>query len=309
MNKPVTSSLARIADAPPHLGFGASGAWALPVCSDKTAQDVINTALENGVRYFDTAGFYQGGQAEVRLGRTLAEARRSGRLLDGELVLSTKIGKTLDGGGDVQRDFSADAIEAALDTACARLFTETLDIVYLHGPDEHELSSCLPHLLLHKERGRVGAIGVCSEGPHLASAAFCDDVDVVMGRYNIFDKSNAETFRSAKQRGKTVVAIAPLAQGLWQRRRWLPKSLPDLWYIARAAARNRDDWKAAQAASWLHTAEGWTPAEIATAFVADCPDIDAILTTTTRPRNLTEVATAVSRELSPELREKAYGWM
>ena len=49
-----------------RLGFGCAGAWAKPWFSTRKARAVLFTALENGVRHVDTAGFYADGEGESR---------------------------------------------------------------------------------------------------------------------------------------------------------------------------------------------------------------------------------------------------
>lgn len=290
----------------PSLGFGASGAWALSLYPEEKAQRVIDEAISLGIRHFDTAGFYNQGRAEERLGSVLKR-----HLKDDDrrptLTISTKIGKTIDDRGRLRRDFRRPTILSAIDQSCSRLGVETLDIVYLHGPDKHEILSSLPPLLALKEKGRIGAIGICSDAEPLRAAANLPEVDVLMGRFNLFDQRNAKTFAQAKANGKRTVAIAPLAQALWRRSLFTPRGIPDLWYTARAAMRNRQEWINAQRARWLHRIEGWTAAELAISFVASSPDIDVMITTTTRPAHLRETAAARLRPLPEIVRSRIYG--
>lgn len=292
--------------SPPSLGFGASGAWALSLYPEQKAQQIIDEAISLGIRHFDTAGFYNQGRAEERLGSTLKRYVNDDDIRP-TLTISTKIGKTIDTRGRLNRDFRPPTIDRTIKQSCSRLGVETLDVVYLHGPDKHEISSSLPHLLALKEKGRIGAIGICSDAEPLRTAIDLPEIDVLMGRFNLFDQRNAETFARAKAGGKRTVAIAPLAQALWRRSLFTPRGIPDLWYTARAAVRNRREWVNAQRARWLHRIDGWTAAELAVAFVASSPNIDVMITTTTRPAHLRETAAARLRPLPEVVRSRIYG--
>ncbi len=60
----------------PLLGFGAQMITDRHGCTEAAALAMINYALDNGVRYFDTAWVYSEGQSERRLGKVATERRR-----------------------------------------------------------------------------------------------------------------------------------------------------------------------------------------------------------------------------------------
>ena len=59
----------------PFLGLGCQRLVDTSGCSEGVALQIIETAIERGVRYFDTAWVYGLGQAEERLGRVAASHR------------------------------------------------------------------------------------------------------------------------------------------------------------------------------------------------------------------------------------------
>ena len=65
------------------LSFGAQRIVDGHGCSEKEALKMVNYALDNGIRYFDTAWIYSSGQSEERLGK-VARTRRQ------EMWLATK---------------------------------------------------------------------------------------------------------------------------------------------------------------------------------------------------------------------------
>ena len=56
-------------------------------CTEEAAVKIVNTAIDRGIRYFDTAWIYSDGQAETRLGK-VAKDRRS------EMWIATKTWST-----------------------------------------------------------------------------------------------------------------------------------------------------------------------------------------------------------------------
>jgi len=88
---------------------------------------VVDTALELGVTFFDTADIYGGqGKSEEYLGELL-EGRRD------EVVLATKFG--LDMGDGKGPRGSRDYILQAFDASLRRLRTDVVDVYYYHRPD------------------------------------------------------------------------------------------------------------------------------------------------------------------------------
>ncbi|RBM13873.1 aldo/keto reductase [Prauserella sp. PE36] len=175
--------------------------------SDETAHAVLNAAWECGIRYFDTAPHYGLGLAERRLGAFLAGKPR------GDYVVSTKVGRLLvpDPAGasrlddanhyavpaDHRRvwDFSADGVRRCLDASLERLGLDAVDIVYLHDPDEYDLSPALaegvPAVAALREQGVVTAVGLGSKSTEaLLAGARTGMLDLVMvaGRFTLLEQ-------------------------------------------------------------------------------------------------------------------------
>jgi aryl-alcohol dehydrogenase-like predicted oxidoreductase len=91
------------------------------------ASTLIETCLDAGVNFFDTADFYSGGLAEEILAKALGPLRD-------EVILSSKVGTPLDAGpndGGASRWHITRAVEASL----RRLNTDYLDLLYIHQFD------------------------------------------------------------------------------------------------------------------------------------------------------------------------------
>ncbi len=93
---------------------------------EKRVDAIIDTALENGVNFFDHADIYGGGNAERVFGEYLK--RHNGQRE--KMMIQTKCAL---GGG--QFDFSKEHILKSVDGSLSRLGTDYIDVLLLHRPD------------------------------------------------------------------------------------------------------------------------------------------------------------------------------
>jgi D-threo-aldose 1-dehydrogenase len=188
------------------LGTANLGNLYAPV-SDEQAHAVLEAAWECGIRYFDTAPHYGLGLAERRLGTFLSTKARE------EFVISTKVGRrlvpNLDGAAGLDDanhfyvpadhwrvwDFSADGVRRSLDASLARLGLDSVDIVYLHDPDEYDLETALaeglPAVAVLRDAGVVSAVGIGSKSVEaLAAGARSGLLELLMvaGRFTLLEQ-------------------------------------------------------------------------------------------------------------------------
>jgi aryl-alcohol dehydrogenase-like predicted oxidoreductase len=89
------------------------------------SEAVVQSALDVGITFFDTADIYGGTRSEEFLGRALGSRR-------GDVVLATKFGMQI----DAERKGAKPAyVHRALDDSLRRLQTDHVDLYQLHGPD------------------------------------------------------------------------------------------------------------------------------------------------------------------------------
>ncbi len=167
------------------------------------SDQLIHTALDNGMNYFDTAPLYGHGLAEERLGRILSNVTKP-------FVLQTKVGRVLnwvekadpvpcfpDADPHIHPvfDYSADGIKRSLDESLKRLGVDHIDIALMHDAENHiteAINIAYPVLADLKRQGIIKAIGI--------GINFCDvaieimknvDLDIVLlaGRYTLLDQS------------------------------------------------------------------------------------------------------------------------
>ncbi len=110
---------------------GTEGIWAqIASLGQAAADELVKTAVDGGVNFFDTANVYSGGRSEEILGQSL---RNLGLPRD-QFVLATKVlGRA--GPGVNQLGLSRYHIMAALDASLKRLQLDHVDLYQIHGTD------------------------------------------------------------------------------------------------------------------------------------------------------------------------------
>ena len=89
--------------------------------------EAVQTAMENGINFFDTADTYGLGQSEKTLAKALGEHRK-------EVVIATKFGVRT-GNGKTVYDNSPEWIREALEGSLKRLGTDYIDLYQVHYRD------------------------------------------------------------------------------------------------------------------------------------------------------------------------------
>ena len=277
------------------LGFGATGAWGKAWFSVQKAKDLIAQALDLGIHYFDTAGFYANGIAETRLGEAV-EGRH-------DVCISSKVGTRYVFGRPAEKDFSDAGIRSDLIASFKRLKREHIHVLYLHGPSIDQIDQTRHLMQDLRQEGKIAKIGVCGSSAELAYTVETGAADVIMGTYNAFDQSHGVIFEKAKAKNIQTIGIAPLGQALYRSGFTIPKSPSDIWYLARALGKNREEFRHARqhAAAQLASIGETSPAAAMLNFALANSSLDRVFINTTRREHLTEsVRIARDLPLSPE---------
>lgn len=132
--------------------------------SVKEADELINTALELGINYFDHADIYANGESEILFGKVLAQNPG----MRNNITLQTKCGIVRSGDGKeiVAFDFTKEHIIEALEGSLKRLGTDHIDTLLLHRPDTlmepEEVAAAFDKLYTS---GKVSHFGVSNQNP------------------------------------------------------------------------------------------------------------------------------------------------
>ena len=197
------------------LGFGAfkigrnegikyPRAYELP--DDPEVRRLLNGVLDLGINLIDTAPAY--GPSEERIGHAISHRR-------GELILSTKVGESFEGGRS-SYDFSDRAVRESVTRSLQRLRTERLDIVFVHAHGEDLVvineTDVVETLQALRDQGRITAIGFSGKTAQGAEAALAW-ADAIMVEYHLDDRSHEAVMAQAAEKGVGVVVKKGLASG------------------------------------------------------------------------------------------------
>jgi uncharacterized protein len=188
--------------------IGAGGFHLLEIPAGDAAR-ILNTYLDRGGNYVETAGNYGNGVSEKKIGAAVASRR-------GELVLATKSAHR-----------GRDEYLRGLDESLRNLKTDHLDIVFFHAvqsPADVDAilgeGGALEGALEARRAGKLRFIGITGHGrPHsLLYAVHRHAFDVLMTGFNYFDRYNfpeaeLELIPQCRSQGTGVLAMKPLADG------------------------------------------------------------------------------------------------
>lgn len=183
------------------FGFGVAGGLTNLLTN---GAHIVETAIERGVRVFDTAPSYGDGRAEEMLGGFLRK--------NTDVRVMTKAGIESAGITKRRRDFSPQAIERSIERSRQRLQRDVIDVVCLHGPDPDEMQTPLfDTLQALKQRGWVRQFGIAGRGEKLLRTVDHPLFEVVMCPVHIdMDARKKYICECIRRSGKFVVAIEVL---------------------------------------------------------------------------------------------------
>ena len=126
---------------------------------EKSICELIDTAMENEINYFDHADIYGGGKSELIFSRAL---KINSNIKREDVILQSKCGIR----PGVCYDMSKDYIVKSVDGILQRLDTDYLDVLLLHRPDAlvepSEVAEAFDELY---KNGKVRSFGVSNHKP------------------------------------------------------------------------------------------------------------------------------------------------
>jgi aryl-alcohol dehydrogenase-like predicted oxidoreductase len=184
------------------------GKWGEPF-NENSAENIINSAIDNGVNFIDTADVYSGGLSEKVIGKVLRERKP-------DVKVATKCGRRLN--PHIAEGYNADNIRAFVEDSIKNIGVEALDLVQLHCPPTEvfhrdETFNALEEL---KAQGKILHYGVSVEKVEEALKAIeYPGVETVQIIFNMFRQKPAEVFfKEAKKKDIGIIVRVPLASGL-----------------------------------------------------------------------------------------------
>ena len=203
-----TRPFGRTGESFPILSFGGQRIVDGHDCTEEEAIEIVNTVIDRGIRYFDTAWVYSQGQAETRLGKVVKH-RRS------EMWIATKTWDT-----------SRDGARRQLETSLTRLQTDHVDEWRLHNVSDFARldaftgkGGALEAAVRARDEGLVRYISIsCHTDPQILVEAFnrfpFDSALMALSALDHFMLSFAEEFLPlANARGIATIAMKVLGLG------------------------------------------------------------------------------------------------
>ncbi|MEY4099187.1 MAG: hypothetical protein RL300_358 [Pseudomonadota bacterium] len=175
----------------------------------KIVYQTINTALDSGINYLDTAPAYGNGYSETLFGEVMKTRRK-------DCVLASKVWYELDHQGVIN----------SVHESLKRLQTDHIDIMQIHGrmykPEEVEHilhGGPLDALRELKAAGKIGHIGITTEEPWTVIPFLAhQDIEVYQIAYNFIYQAAARHFLiEAAKVNAGVVSMRTMTSGILQR--------------------------------------------------------------------------------------------
>jgi aryl-alcohol dehydrogenase-like predicted oxidoreductase len=193
------------------VGVVGLGAWQLGAdwgdVDEDDALAVLNSAVDGGVTFIDTADVYGDGRSERLVGRLLRDR-------DG-LTVATKMGRRVE---QVPSAYNLDAFRAWNDRSRQNLGVDTIDLVQLHCPptEVYSTDAVFDALDTMVEEKRIAAYGVsvetCAEALTAIARPNVASVQIILNAFRL--KPLDEVLPAAREAGVGIIARVPLASGL-----------------------------------------------------------------------------------------------
>src|SRR3984957_14878405 len=291
------------------IGLGCMGMSDFYGPSDEaTNLRVLNAALDIGINLLDTADMYGVGANECLLANVL-KTRRA------EVVLATKFGSVrAPGGAFLGLHGTPEYVHAACDASLKRLGVDHIDLYYQHRVDPkvaiEETVGAMADLV---KSGKVRHLGLSeASATTIRRAAEVHPIAALQSEYSLWTRDLEPTIMPVcEELGIGVVAYSPLGRGFLT---GAIKRIEDLH--ASDFRRDNPRFSDENFASNLQLVEivseiareaGYTPAQVALAWLLDCAPYVVPIPGTRSIRRLKENALAVAVRLDESHFERLYG--
>lgn len=195
--------------SPISLGtWQVGGKWG-SAFNEKNAQTILQTAIDNGVNFIDTADVYSDGESEKAVGKFLKNCTE-------RIYVATKCGRQIQ--PHVNEGYTPAVLRKYVEDSLKRLQVDAIDLIQLHCPPTQvyyrpEIFGLFDDL---KKEGKILNLGVSVEKVEEALKAIeYDNVTTVQIIFNMFRQRPAQLFfKEAQRKNIGVIVRVPLASGL-----------------------------------------------------------------------------------------------
>lgn len=184
------------------------GKWGDPF-SHKTADEILNIAVDNGINFIDTADVYGDRESEKAVGRLVKNRPE-------RIYVATKCGRRLQ--PHINEAYTPKALRGFVEDSLKNMQLECIDLIQIHCPPNEVFYR--PEIFEEFEKliaeGKILNMGVSVEKVEQAIKAMeFDIVSTVQIIFNMFRQRPDDLFLDlAKMNNVGVIARVPLSSGL-----------------------------------------------------------------------------------------------
>src|SRR5210317_708111 len=175
----------------------------------KNAETILNTAIDNGINFIDTADVYSNKHSEKVVGQVV-------RSRPEEVFIATKCGRQLN--PHTNEAYTSFILRQFLDYSLTNLGVDRIDLIQLHCPPievyyRPEIFALFDDLT---KEGKIRNYGVSVQTVEEALKAIeYEGVSTIQIIFNMFrQRPNELFFKEAKKKNVGILARVPLASGL-----------------------------------------------------------------------------------------------
>ena len=184
------------------------GKWG-SVFNHSNADAILNSAIDNGINFIDTADVYSDGESEKAVGR-LVRSRKE------RIYVATKCGRQLN--PHIDKSYQPNVLRKFVEDSLKNMGLETLDLIQLHCPptETYYRPEIFDLFNTLKKEGKILNLGVSVEKVDEALKAIeYENVTTVQIIFNMLRQRPSEKFfAEAAKKNIGILARVPLASGL-----------------------------------------------------------------------------------------------
>jgi aryl-alcohol dehydrogenase-like predicted oxidoreductase len=273
--------------------------WSL---DEESARPFFKQAIEAGINFFDTANVYSDGTSEEITGRALTDYGNRE-----ELVVATKVNGRMHRGPN-GAGLSRKAILAEIDNSLRRLGMDYVDLYQIHRFDAtvpvEETMEALHDVVKAGKARHVGASSMYawqfSKMQYVAEANGWTPFVTMQDHYNLlYREEEREMLPLCVDQGVGVIPWSPLARGRLTRDWDAVTARTETDEFGRSLYRDEDK-AIVDAVAEVASRRGISRAQVALAWLARHPAVDAPIVGATKPEHLADAVASVDVELTDD---------
>jgi aryl-alcohol dehydrogenase-like predicted oxidoreductase len=177
--------------------------------NNENAENILQTAIDQGINFFDTADVYSASLSEKAIGKFLKKQKD-------RIYVATKCGRQIN--PHVDANYTPQILKQYVEDSLLNMGLETLDLIQLHCPpnETYNRPEIFGEFEKLKTEGKILNLGVSVEKIDEAMKAIeYENVTTVQIIFNAFRQRPADVFfKEAQKRNVGIIVRVPLASGL-----------------------------------------------------------------------------------------------